>query len=75
MPASASFEDMRQLISMSLGESVSGEVNFKYLHTLLHEILNKLEASEESASPVIPAETEAVEGEDQKSASPTSQKY
>ena len=78
MPASTvSFEDMHLLINMSLGDSTSGEVNFKHLHTLLHEIVNKLESSGDPA--VTPEQTVATEeGEEEKGTSqastPTPQK-
>lgn len=78
MPASTiNCEDMRLLINMSLGEPVIGEVNFKHLHTLLHEIVNKLEVKEGTTAAV--EETVASEGADDKvtsqASTPTPQKY
>ena len=84
MPASTvSFEDMHLLINMSLGDTSNGEVNFKHLHTLLHEMVNKLEtsgtaaAAADSSSPEQTTATE--EGEEEKPSSPvttpTPQRY
>ena len=78
MPASTvSCEDMHLLINMSLGEPISGEVNFKHLHTLLHEIVNKFEVKE---VPTV-AEEELATSEEvgdkvpSQSSTPTPQKY
>ena len=78
MPASTvSCEDMHLLINMGLGEPISGEVNFKHLHTLLHEIVNKLEVKEGTTA----ATEEVITSEEiddkvpSQSSTPTPQKY
>ena len=72
MPSPVSFEEMHLLINMSLGETSSGEVNFKHLHTLLHEIVNKLEPSGDSADSPEQQTVPTKEGEEEEGAAQVS---